>query len=127
MTTLDLPTLQHLHTPISVALQSETKFEEVVQGLHPTPALGGTPAATAWRLLGDWNQEEPRYRFGAPFGARLDTGESVCLVEIRNIQWVNGEWLLGSGCGLVEDSELDREWDELFHKRQSVLKLLGLS
>ncbi|MNL49201.1 chorismate binding enzyme [compost metagenome] len=51
--------------------------------------------------------------------------EALCLVAIRNMQW-NGQFaMIGSGCGVVAASELEREWRELYQKRLSVKKILG--
>ena len=135
ITTMDLPTLQHLCTRIELLPKNTLSFSQLVYALHPTPALGGVPAAASWQQLQKWNETRPRHRFGAPFGIRLDDGRGRCVVAIRCIQVVgkrsgkrsDQRLLLGSGCGLVSESELPREWDELSRKRQSVLLQMGLS
>jgi isochorismate synthase EntC len=48
-------------------------------------------------------------------------------VAIRNIQFnENGVVSLGSGCGIVNSSELQSEWQELLLKRQTVREMLGI-
>lgn len=123
---LVLPHLTHLMTPITVRGMKDTSFEDVVRALHPTPALGAFPREFGWEWLQSYQKKIPRERFGAPFGALLPTGESLCLVAIRNIQW-NLELLrLGSGCGIIAASQLDREWNELQAKRNSVKRYFEL-
>lgn len=142
-----LPTLSHLRTPLSVAFggpeqaESRPRFEDVARFLHPTPALGVAPRALGLEWMKSWDQAERRRRFGAPFGVSLRTpqGESLdeCLVAIRNVQWQDGavpgpdplrrrSWLLGSGCGVVPQSEFENEWHELFAKREAVRRALDI-
>jgi menaquinone-specific isochorismate synthase len=49
-----------------------------------------------------------------------------CVVAIRNIQWQDQIIRLGSGCGVVPQSDPVREWQELRAKRDSVKRLLGV-
>jgi menaquinone-specific isochorismate synthase len=130
----ELPTLFHLKTPIEVELKAtsdnEGGFEQLATALHPTPALGLSPRALGLGFLKRWDEVEDRGRFGAPFGVdlQLEDGSRVqdCVVGIRNIQWSDERVLLGSGCGVVPESQSDREWAELKLKRDSVRKILGI-
>lgn len=128
---LRLPTLAHLLTPVSVEISEAVSFEQIVATLHPTPALGVAPRALGLDWMKTWDEPETRVRFGAPFGLSQSGGQE-CLVAIRNVQWQDSEsemtrsWQLGSGCGVVPQSELESEWQELFAKRQSVRKLLDI-
>ena len=96
-----------------------------VQQLHPTPALGVYP-----REAQQWLAQQPeancRARFGAPFGVQLDKDQSLYVVAIRNTQWDKDGCRLGSGCGVVEQSDLNKEWRELQLKRAGVIKILCL-
>ena len=90
-----------------------------------TPALGVAPRSAGYEWMKILPGQEGRRRFGAPF-AFLDKESCLCLVAIRNIQWDQEGRRIGSGCGIVAASEEPREWRELFQKRQSVKKILGL-
>lgn len=123
---LNLPTLDHLETDIAVHLQREMELEEAVRLLHPTPALGIAPRKDGMSFLKGLHYQEERNHFGAPFGVRLPDGQVFCVVAIRNVQWDAGNIRIGSGCGVVRSSQVDREWVELKAKRESVKKMLGL-
>lgn len=116
--------LRHLRTDFRVQLESPllTLFPLLSQ-LHPTPALGGEPKEVAWEWLK--SQSPQRGEFGAPFGLWMGE-ESQFVVAIRCVIWENGELKVGSGCGIVKDSQVDREWSELQRKRQSVKAMLGI-
>lgn len=120
-----LPTLKHLFTPIDVTLKDSISPERLVQALHPTAALGGFPRDTAKTWLAKQPEADVRRRFGAPFGY-VDGDSALFVVAIRNIQRFDEKIWLGSGCGVVEGSVPEREWEELNLKRRSVRELLGL-
>ncbi|MCM2277788.1 MAG: chorismate-binding protein [Oligoflexia bacterium] len=128
---LELPTLIHLKTPIEARLSRAVPFEKLVRALHPTAALGAFPRKPGWDWLRSQESARERGRFGAPFGLLWPSGaevaEASCVVAIRNIQWDADELRLGSGCGLISESVLEREWDELALKRESVKRMMGLA
>lgn len=129
---LSLPTLSHLMTPLQLQLEfpwSELKstdlLVEILDNLHPTPALGAFPREEGRRWLESYESQVKRYRFGAPFGILDESGECQCVVSIRNIQWFDSTLLLGAGCGILPASELNREWHEIQMKIQSLKRLIG--
>jgi len=123
---IELPTLYHLRTRLALRPKSAPTFSELVERLHPTPALGLFPRALGFAEMRRWDDSaESRGRFGAPFGVCFEGGET-CVVAIRNIQWQGRELRLGSGCGVVGASQMAREWSELALKRDSVKRMLGL-
>lgn len=121
---LNLPTLSHLKTDLRVHCKVSPDMVALIQALHPTPALGVAPRQAGYHWMQALPGQEGRRRFGGPF-AFISPSQAVCLVAIRNIQWNSQETLIGSGCGVVAASELQREWRELQQKRQSVKKILG--
>ncbi len=124
---VELPTLYHLMTPLTIE-GVKVSFEEVVKRLHPTPALGAFPRNEGRAWLENFGTLIERYRFGAPFGVIPPDSnlQSYCVVAIRNIQWYYDLVYLGAGCGVIEASELDREWKEIQGKIYSVKKLFGM-
>lgn len=122
---VELPTLYHLRTDLEVPCKSVPSFLSLIEKMHPTPALGVSPRVAGYQWMKSLPGQEGRRGFGAPF-AFLSGEEALCLVAIRNIQWNKTQTIIGSGCGVVQDSELEREWRELYQKRLSVKKILGL-
>lgn len=131
---LGLPTLIHLKTDITLQIdpEAELSFTDLVQALHPTPALGTFPPEKGLGWLSQ-NLEplEQRAKHGAPFAllfgpAQKTHAQVEALVAIRCIQWQGSQLRMGSGCGIVSGSDLDKEWQELAAKRASVSELLAL-
>ena len=114
--------LKHLRTDIMIQ-SNNLHFLSIVKKMHPTPALGGFPRNTALQWLKTYNKI-PRKYFGSPFAVLFPNGNSFCLTAIRNIQWTPQSILLGSGCGLTQNSLLEKEWLELKLKRKSVIQYL---
>lgn len=122
---VDLPTLYHLKTDIEIHIQKKPSFYSLINQLHPTPALGVAPRSAGYKWMAQFPGQQGRGGFGAPF-AFIGSEEALCLVAIRNLQWNRNKSMIGSGCGVVAASELEREWRELYQKRLSVRKILGL-
>ncbi len=130
---LKLPTFSHLRAWVEVNYPASLNFEAVIEALHPTPALGAFPREEGL----DWLRGREvraismglgsRGRYGAPFGFMLPDGRVRCLVAIRAFLWDQKSLRLGSGCGVIAESEFDREWSELRSKRESVKRLFGVN
>ena len=122
---LDLGSIVHFLTTISLTLDSPLAPDDLLRRLHPTPALGPLPrtAETLARLF-DWRRRlgcPPE--FGAPFGL-WDQGQFDAVVAIRGIWWQAEKVLLPAGCGIIEASRLVNEWRELRLKREAVKQFL---
>lgn len=127
-TVLDLGSMVHFLTRLEVRLTApEVDLNELVETMHPTPALGAFPRGDgALRQLAEYRRRlDVPVEFGAPFGA-LHEGFFQMLAAIRNLSWNGRDVCLPSGVGLVEGSRFDREWRELGLKRNSVKSLLGV-
>jgi menaquinone-specific isochorismate synthase len=124
---LSLPVVSHLYTPICVQLSSpDQNFEVLVHQLHPTPALGGFPRETAKEWLKGYAKRVPRGRFGAPVGYWHQAHQSACYVGIRNVTWNHHQLAIGAGCGIVEESFLEVEWDEILLKTRAIQNILKI-
>ena len=122
---LELPTLNHLRTLFEVELNSEIKHQELIEKLHPTPALGWSPRSAEMNWFQQLDGNKNRNWFGAPFVWSRSSINATAVVSIRNLIWKDNQLELTSGCGVVAKSELDNEWAELKRKRDSVLKIFG--
>ena len=115
--------LKHLCSVIEGQLQRSVDFESLCRKLHPTPALSGYPVKKALNWLNhDPNQKERSF-FATPFGFFDGELNSFCVIAIRGIQWGPSGAFIGSGCGIIEKSVLQKEWLELSLKRTSVKNL----
>lgn len=123
---LDLGSIVHFLSLIQVELEQRRSPEDLIELLHPTPALGPLPRTKeTLSLLLAWRErlgcpEE----FGAPFGVH-ENDRFDAVVAIRGIWWNENEVILPAGCGVIEASRLVNEWRELRLKREAVKQLIS--
>jgi len=103
--------VQHLHTPITAWLKSESDIVSIVNLLHPTPAVGGLPADKALPVIPKLEKMN-RGWYAAPVGwfTFEESGEFVVAIRSGLIQ--KNKATLYAGCGIVEDSDPKKEWEE---------------
>ena len=126
---LELDGLMHFLTRLRLDRQQDSlSINDLVQRLHPTPAVGYLPRSEkAGDLYRHVRQQlQPPPCFAAPFGFWHE-GRFEAVVAIRNVIWNGSKVALSAGCGLIRESSLDLEWRELALKRQVVKHVLGLA
>ena len=124
-TLMKLANIQHLYTPISATLPADTHILDVVEGLHPTPALGGAPRGVALDAIA---QLEPVARgwYGAPVGWIDHRGNGVFSVAIRSALSSGARTRFYAGAGIVGDSDAASEWQETRVKLMPMLSAHGI-
>ena len=111
--------LQHLVTPVEGRLREPVGVLRLGELLHPTPAVGGMPRDLALELIAEEEQLE-RGWYAGPLGWVDRRGDGELVVALRSGVVDGATATLLAGCGIVADSEPEREWQE------STTKLLAL-
>jgi salicylate biosynthesis isochorismate synthase len=123
---LQIADIQHRQTRISAARpRSAPDLLRLAGALHPTPAVGGFPAIPALRCL---TASEPFDRgwYAAPIGWFDADASGELAVGIRSATIKGASAVVYAGCGIVEGSDPDEEYDETRVKMRSMLKALGV-
>lgn len=115
--------IQHLRTRVLGANAGGLTILDVLEHLHPTPAVGGYPRATALRLIRE-REGLDRGWYAGPIGWLDARGEGEFAVAIRSALLHGSEAALFAGCGIVADSDPEREYAESCLKLRSVLSVL---
>jgi menaquinone-specific isochorismate synthase len=116
--------IHHLHTPVRGTLGAPRHVVEVAAALHPTPAVAGTPTATALAWIAA-REPEPRGWYGAPVGWFDAAGDGELVVGIRSGVVDGARALLHVGAGIVRESDAEAELDETRVKLRALLGALG--
>ena len=120
-----LSNIQHLYTPIHGVLRDATGVLPLVETLHPTPALGGSPRELALTFISA-AEAVPRGWYAAPVGWIDHTLDGAFGVAIRSaIAQRQRAWLY-AGAGIVADSEPQKEWEETGWKFRPIQEALGI-
>ena len=117
---MSLEHVQHLYTPISAQVREGVSLVALMEQIHPTPALSGAPVGEAMRLI---RQIESYNRgfFGGAIGYVDGNGDGAFSVGLRTGVF-DGEigWVY-AGCGIVDGSDADEEYDEVNLKFKTIL------
>ncbi|MDQ8203684.1 isochorismate synthase [Pelagicoccus sp. SDUM812003] len=114
-----LQNVQHLHVDIEAKKRSGIHMLDIVEALHPTPAVGGTPREVAVASIRDF-ETFPRGLYAGPIGWVNAQGEGEFLVAIRSAQVSGKQARLYAGVGVVDGSEPEREYQETNLKFQAL-------
>ncbi|WP_144513989.1 isochorismate synthase MenF [Bacillus sp. FJAT-22090] len=116
--------IQHLFTPIEGQLKKDSSLFELVQALHPTPALGGEPRQDAIKIIRESEQMNRGY-YAAPIGWINTEGDGEFAVGIRSALVENEHAYLYAGGGIVAESSSIEEFEETRVKFRPMLRTLG--
>lgn len=123
-----LDNVAHLATRVEGALSDPAaSVLELQHALHPTPAVSGRPRDAAVAAIARLEATD-RGRYAGTVGWVDGAGNGTWAVTIRCAQIDPadpGRALVQAGCGLVADSEPERELAESEAKLQAVLGVLG--
>lgn len=106
-----LKNLQHLYTPVTAKLKRGYSIFDIVRELHPTPALGGSPKEASMAFIREYERMD-RGWYGAPIGWVDSNEHGEFAVAIRSALIQQKEASLFAGCGVVEHSNPDMEYEE---------------
>lgn len=124
---VELRNVSHLGTAIRGRLTatdvSPPSALALAAALHPTPAVGGAPHASAMQFLTTHEGIE-RGRYAGPVGWVDAAGDGEWTVGIRSAQLDGHRATLYSGVGIVEGSDADAELAETQFKLQALLASL---
>lgn len=117
-----LATLLHLHTPVVATLREGVSDGQLLQALHPTPAVCGVPTERARAFLRDMEPFD-RGLYAGPIGC-FGKDEAEVAVALR-CATLRGHWVqLFAGAGIVDGSDADAEWQETADKMNVLMDAL---
>lgn len=116
---LRVANIQHLYTPITGEVKPGVDILDLVQAMHPTPAVGGSPRKPALDAI-EAIEGMDRGWYAAPFGWFDLEGDGIFCVALRS-GIVHGSHLdLFAGAGIVEGSEPAAELAEVQQKLRAL-------
>ena len=115
-----LATIQHLETPIEAELDGDHHVLELVEALHPTPAVGGLPLEAVLATIRE-TESFDRGWYASPVGWFDAEGDGEFVVGIRSGVTDGETATLFAGNGIVASSDPEAEWAELQPKVRPLL------
>jgi menaquinone-specific isochorismate synthase len=114
-----------LITPVRGQVNPGTSVLDLVERLHPTPAMGGYPKRRALQLIRACEGLD-RGWYAAPIGWLNREGEGEFVVGIRSALLRGRMATLFAGCGIVGESDAAAEYAESEWKLRPMLAALGV-
>jgi menaquinone-specific isochorismate synthase len=113
-----------LYVPFNGSLNPEVTDGDILESIHPTPAVGGYPDKNVLPIL---HETEPFNRgwYAAPIGWTA-ADSATFAVAIRSALIIKNKLYLYSGAGIVDGSSPEKEWEELENKIYHFKKVLGV-
>lgn len=123
---LQLPNVVHLATEVTAAVP-QSNVLDIVDALHPTAAVCGTPTKFAFDLL-DKLEGTERGRYSGPVGwiDGRGAGEFGIALRCGQLSEDHHEIRVFAGGGIMPDSKPDVELAETHAKMRPILDALGL-
>lgn len=110
------PTLHQMTSGITARLRPDVGLAELARGLFPCGSITGAPKVRAMEII---RELEPAARgvYTGAIGMMAPGGDALFNVAIRTI-FLDGRGggRLGVGSGIVQDSDLEVEWEECLLK-----------
>tara|TARA_B100001248_G_scaffold262700_2_gene261116 strand:- start:4974 stop:6431 length:1458 start_codon:yes stop_codon:yes gene_type:complete len=123
---LKLHNVQHLLTPITAQLPEPCHALDVLQALHPTPAVGGIPVSVIKDEISRLEAFD-RGLYAGTLGWFNDQGNSETIVAIRSAL-IDGKTVrLYAGAGIVEGSVPEKEKQETDLKFSALGDVFGVN
>ncbi len=122
--TIKAGNLYHIRANIRGTFNSNTNLPELINRLHPTPAVGGFPKAKALEMITSTEKHDREYYsgFAGPISANKN---SHFFVNLRCGKIFNKGIALFVGGGITKSSVVEKEWDETEKKAGTLARVLG--
>jgi isochorismate synthase len=115
--------LLHLRSDFSFTLPDNQHLGNLLQALHPTPAVCGLPKREAWQFILR-NEYAPRRYYSGFAGPLHPEGATHLYVSLRCMEMKDDSCLLYAGGGLLRESVEQQEWEETEAKMRTMRVLL---
>jgi len=118
--TMQAGKMAHISSEVSIFNDGSTSLKELLNLLHPNPALSGMPKSIAVKQIRRIEDERRAYYCG--FLGPLKGEAGLCLfANIRCAQIFKNGLKLHLGGGITADSVLEKEWEETELKAGTII------
>ena len=100
-----------------------SQLSNLVQDLHPTPAVCGLPKNKALELIREIEEHDREYYAGY-LGPIESNGSISLFVNLRSMKVLENQMALFVGGGITADSIPEKEWEETCLKAQTLLNVI---
>ncbi|WP_169783842.1 anthranilate synthase component I family protein [Campylobacter curvus] len=119
--------VMHIASEVYGVKKQELGAFDVIRSVFPAGTLSGTPKIRAMQIISEL-ETGARNIYGGGIGFLHFNGDVQMAILIRSAIFVpradgNSDVFVGAGAGIVYDSQSEREYAEICHKRASVVNV----
>ena len=118
-----LPTLWQMTSTVTAELRPDAGFREIFRALFPCGSITGAPKVRAMQLIGQV-EDQPRGVYTGAIGF-FSPRQTVFNVAIRTLELDGAEGRMGTGSGIVIDSNAAAEYSECLLKAEFLTRSAG--
>lgn len=115
--------LAHLRSDFRFKMSSD-RVGELIQALHPTPAVCGLPKHNAFHFILQ-NEHSPRRYYSGFMGALSVEDKTNLFVTLRCMELFSNGYCLYAGGGILNDSTEEQEWQETEIKLDTMRNIIN--
>lgn len=115
--------VEHLCTGFRFETKGREQDLEIIEQLHPTPAVCGLPFEAAYQFI-EKNEGMDRRFYSGYIGQMSGNGDFKLFVNLRCAEVYQGAYLLYAGAGVNELSDPDDEYQETENKMKTIAQWL---
>ncbi|MCU0342346.1 MAG: isochorismate synthase [Ignavibacterium sp.] len=119
-----LPNIQHLQTSVTGTLKSKDLIFKIISSLFPTPAVCGIPKELSLKMI-EKTESFDRGLFSGVIGWFNADNYGEFFVTIRSALVKDDKLFAYAGCGIVEGSDANEEFEETQLKLKPILSLFN--
>ena len=112
--------VDHLKTTISGTTNASPS--EIINAIHPTPAVGGVPKEKAISIIK--TKESHNRSFYSGYLGEINNLNCQLFVNLRCVHIKKNKAKIFVGGGITKDSNPEKEWEEIMNKSQTILDAL---
>ena len=117
--------LVHLRSDFTFSLYNNVRVGDVLQLLHPTPAVCGLPKQQAFRFIVGHEHTPRLYYSGFQGPLGIEPAATHLYVSLRCMQITPRAFRLYAGGGLLKDSTEEQEWLETEAKLETMRQCIA--
>ncbi len=118
--TVEAGTVAHLKTEYTFEDNQEQDLESLIEKLHPTPAVGGTPVPEGLACISRHEHYDRQYYCGI-IGEMNNKDDVSLYVNLRCMQVGDSRIAIYAGGGITADSDPEEEWQETILKSRTMV------
>ena len=116
--------LVHLRSDFSFTLSASDRIGDLLQQLHPTPAVCGLPKRDTFRFIVG-NEHTPRRYYSGFMGMLDPEAQTHLYVSLRCMNIEGSTYHLYAGGGLLKGSTEEQEWQETEAKLETMRRCIA--